>query len=45
MPGAVIGDGAILSDCIIDKGAAITKKKELFGTAEDPIYVGRKESI
>jgi glucose-1-phosphate adenylyltransferase len=45
MPGAVIGDNAILADCIIDKGAKITKKKELFGTSEDPIYVGRKENI
>lgn len=45
MPGVEIGSNAVLKNVIVDKYAKILKKKELSGTADDPLYIGRRENI
>lgn len=45
MPGAVIGDDAILTNVIIDKDAQIIHKKELAGYVDDPLYIARREVV
>lgn len=45
LPEAVVGDNANLKNCIIDKGARIIHKKDLAGTEESPLYIGRRETV
>ena len=45
MPGVTIGDNAVLKNVIVDKYAKIVKKKDLAGTEEEPLYIGRRENI
>ena len=45
LPGAFIGKGANLDHVVVDKYARINHKKELTGTAEEPVYVARRDLI
>lgn len=45
LPDAVVGENAMLTNVIIDKGAQIIHKKELSGYDDDPLYVARREII
>lgn len=45
LPEAVIGDNANLKNVIVDKGARIIHKKDLEGTEESPLYIGRRETV
>ena len=45
MPGVEIGDNAVLKNVIVDKHTRIVKKKDLSGTPDDPLYIGRRENI
>lgn len=45
MPGAEIGENAILTNVIVDKDARIIHKKELAGYEEDPLYIARREVV
>lgn len=40
-----IGDNAVLKNVIVDKHSKITKKKELIGNNEEPLYIGRRENV
>lgn len=44
-PGVTIGDGAVLKNMVVDKYSYIMKKKELSGTASDPLYIARREIV
>ena len=45
LPGAYIGENAKLDHVIVDKYAIIHHVKELKGTAEEPVYVKRRDRI
>lgn len=45
LPDAEIGENAMLSNVIIDKGARIIHKKDLAGYEDDPLYIARRETI
>lgn len=45
LPGAFIGENAKLSMVIVDKSAIVHHVKKLIGTADDPIYVKRRDRI
>ena len=45
LPGAYIGENAKLDHVVVDKYAIIHHVKELKGTAEEPVYVKRRDRI
>lgn len=45
LPGAYIGEGAKLDHVVVDKYAIIHHVKALKGTAEEPVYVKRRDRI
>ena len=45
MPDVEIADGAHLKNVIVDKHSKITKKKDLAGLEEQPLYIGRRENV
>lgn len=45
LPGAVVGEGAMLTNVIVDKDAKIIHKTELAGYDEDPLYIARREVV
>lgn len=45
LPDAEIGENAMMSNVIIDKGARIIHKKDLAGYEDDPLYIARRETV
>ena len=45
MPDVEIGDYAHLKNVIVDKHSKITKKKDLAGLEDNPLYIGRRENV
>ncbi|MDO4466904.1 MAG: glucose-1-phosphate adenylyltransferase subunit GlgD [Bacillota bacterium] len=45
MPEVEIADGAVLKNVVIDKFAKITKKTDICGEADAPVYIGRGEIV
>ena len=45
LPGAVIGENVRIENVVVDKQAKITRKKELLGLPDQPLYVKRNDKI
>ena len=45
MQNVEIGDDAHLKNLIVDKHTKILKKKDLYGSEEKPLYIGRRENV
>lgn len=45
LPDAEIGENAMLTNVIVDKGARIIHKKDLAGYEDDPLYIARRETV
>lgn len=45
MPGVEIGPNANLKNVIVDKRSRVIKKNNLAGTEDEPLYIGRRESV
>ncbi len=45
LPDVTIGDNAVLKNVIVDKHSHVTKKTNLSGTDDHPLYIGRRENV
>lgn len=45
LPGAEIGENVLLTNVIVDKDAKVIHKQEITGYDDNPLYIGRRETV